>query len=480
MKNIKKTWGVIMASLLAICIIASCSEDDELTVVEVIPGTVDGSVSSTSISNNESVTFTDLSTKVLTRTWTFSGAEPASSSDSIVTVSYAYGGTFTAELTIKHIDNSTQTKEFAIDVDGPTGPSQTPFSGTPVSLPGIIQFEDYDIGGEGVAFHDTEEENRAETAGSATYRDDDGIDIQVSADGTLINIGYSGADEWMEYTVNVTAAGNYYFDFAVASGSDIGGSSVKIQLQNGENFTDLGETGNFANTGGWGTYTSLIVADIPLEAGEQILRFYLTGGGVNLDKVEVVAGDAPDPEPEPEPTERTGSLGLFSETTTVESAYPVTIQNNQMVEISTVDTDAYEGNEAYYFKYVFKEGGYGLHATLNADPGPLDATGYEDGFYNVAIKTTSLGKVKIRMRSGSTNYWVMLDDAVKTYGLERDGQWHALKIPVSDFKADDRTTVVNLDALSNVFVLRSDEGSATPGDGSDYDFYVDDIYFSLE
>ena len=34
-------------------------------------------------------------------------------------------------------------------------PLRTPFSGTPIALPGTIEAENYDKGGEGVAYHDT-------------------------------------------------------------------------------------------------------------------------------------------------------------------------------------------------------------------------------------------------------------------------------------------------------------------------------------
>ncbi len=559
MKKINQFLSIKLAIVFGLFfLIAACTEDDGFVVdtSDIVPGEILGDASTLSIANTESVTFTDKSTKVQSRAWTFQGGTPATSTDSIVTVSYVYGGTFTAELTVTHIDNTIQTKEFVVEVSGPTGPGQTPYLGEPVSLPGIIEFENYDVGGQDVAYSDTEEDNLAVLAGSATYREDDGIDIEVSADGSLVNIGYSGPDEWMEYTVDVTTAGKHYFKFSVASGSDTGGSSVIIQAQNGDEFSDLGETGDFDATAGWSSYEDLIVTDIELAEGEQVLRFYLTGGGVNLDKVEVVAGDF-DVVPEvdalasslaifegqtvtftdnstlvdtrnwtfeggdpaastdaevavsyanagtfeatidithtdgstgsqtfeivvSESTSRTGNLVLYSETTPFETQTDVTVQNNNMVEITPVTEGAFEGDEAYYFKYVFSANGYGLHATLNAEPTALDATGYENGFYNVAIKTTCVGKVKIRMRGNGTDYWVMLDDAVKTYGLERDGEWHVLKIPVSDFKANDRTTVVNLASLSNVFVLRSDEGSATPGDGDDYDFYVDDIYFSLD
>ena len=56
----------------------------------------------------------------------------------------------------------------------PTGPS--PYSGTPLGLPGTIQAEHYDRGGEGVAYHDTTAGNKGDV-----LRDDD-VDLQTATD----------------------------------------------------------------------------------------------------------------------------------------------------------------------------------------------------------------------------------------------------------------------------------------------------------
>lgn len=273
---------------LAFCL-SSCSSDDVREVMLYDKGTAEATASATTIEFGETVNFASTSTKVRSLEWTFPGGTPASSTDADVAVRYAIPGTFEAKLEVKYIDNTTDTKTLTIVVNGPDEP--LPFSGTAVDLPGTIEAENYDLGGEGVAYHDTEEENKAVTAGSARYRDDDGVDVQVSSDGSLINIGFTNADEWANYTVNVTEAGSYDFDFQVASGGATGGSSIKLQLVNPETgaVTDLGETGDFANTGGWDTYTSAPITGVNLSQGINTLRVYFTGGATNLDKINVNA-----------------------------------------------------------------------------------------------------------------------------------------------------------------------------------------------
>ncbi|HLM57035.1 MAG TPA: hypothetical protein VK422_13030 [Pyrinomonadaceae bacterium] len=84
---------------------------------------------------------------------------------------------------------------------------QTPYSGTPINLPGTIPASDFDNGGEGVAYHD----NVAGCDSNCSYRSTD-VDMYDRV------VWHTRAGEWLEYTVNVTAAGTYTLMFDVASG----------------------------------------------------------------------------------------------------------------------------------------------------------------------------------------------------------------------------------------------------------------------
>ena len=97
-------------------------------------------------------------------------------------------------------------------------PAQTkaaPYGGTARSVPGIIQAEDFDTGGEGMGYHDTSASN---TAGS--YRPSEGVDIENSTNpsGAGYNVGDTKAGEWMSYTINVTTSGTYTIQAIVTSG----------------------------------------------------------------------------------------------------------------------------------------------------------------------------------------------------------------------------------------------------------------------
>ena len=158
-------------------------------------------------------------------------------------------------------------------------PKREPFAKTgPFAIPGTLQMEFYDKGGEGAAYHDNEIENR----GDANYRSSDGVDIVNGNNGKVI--GYTNTGEWVEYTVNVKETGTYKFVATVSSGTT--GSGFSINVRNGKTITKLADV-SVPQTGNndWGTYKT-VEGTIELEAGEQILRLTITGSNCNIDKIQ--------------------------------------------------------------------------------------------------------------------------------------------------------------------------------------------------
>ncbi len=86
-----------------------------------------------------------------------------------------------------------------ISVSGGSSGGSAPYSGSPVAIPGNIETEQFDTGGEGVAYHDTTGGN----AGGA-FRSTD-VDLE-GASGGGYNVGWAMAGEWLGYTVNVASA----------------------------------------------------------------------------------------------------------------------------------------------------------------------------------------------------------------------------------------------------------------------------------
>ena len=157
----------------------------------------------------------------------------------------------------------------------PSGPppEQAPYGGTPISIPGTIEAENYDTGGEGLAYHDVDSGNSG-----SSYRSED-VDIENCAEGGY-NVGWINEGEWLEYTVNVAAAGQYDLEVRVAR-SPAGSSSLHVE-SDGNDVTGILTV---PSTGDWQSWTSIHKTGIYLAAGEQVLRLYMDGGSFNVNSM---------------------------------------------------------------------------------------------------------------------------------------------------------------------------------------------------
>jgi GH18 family chitinase len=155
-----------------------------------------------------------------------------------------------------------------------TGTQQSPYGGTVRSIPGRIEAEHYDLGGQGVAYNDLSAGN------SGTAFRSDLVDIEASTDaGGGYNVGWIQAGEWLEYTVNVTTAGAYTLELRVAATS--AGKTFHVELDG----TNISGTITVPNTGGWQTWQSVNVTTSSLSTGQKILRIVMDSGDFNINYV---------------------------------------------------------------------------------------------------------------------------------------------------------------------------------------------------
>jgi hypothetical protein len=148
---------------------------------------------------------------------------------------------------------------------------RSPFSGSAISIPGTIEAENYDIGGEGLTYHDTEAANQGKE-----YRLNDGVDVGKHADNAY-HVGYGAVGEWIEYTIDVKKAGVYNVTAYVAGPS--AGGEFSLQF-NGGTKTSF----QTPATGDWVIYQT-IKKTVSLELGEQIMRFNIDKTGFDIDKL---------------------------------------------------------------------------------------------------------------------------------------------------------------------------------------------------
>src|SRR4051812_3537388 len=169
-----------------------------------------------------------------------------------------------------YISAATDGKDVGVDwTPSTTSSGSSPFGGTTPSLPSnIIQFENFDAGGAGIAYGDASSGN----AGGA-YRTTD-VDIEATSDaGGGFDVGWVSAGEWLTYTVNVAAAGTYDLDIRVASPSTGGTFHIEVD--------GVDKTGRLTvpNTRGWQTWVTIRKSGITLRGGSQVWRVVMDTNG---------------------------------------------------------------------------------------------------------------------------------------------------------------------------------------------------------
>jgi hypothetical protein len=136
--------------------------------------------------------------------------------------------------------------------------AQSSFLGDPHAIPGVIEAEDYDFGGEGVAYHDFDVNNVG-----GQYRIFDAVDIEARDSGGY-QVGYVQPGEWIEYTVDVADSGRYNVAFEVASLNGGGRINLLVGLVGTDRLI-------VPTTNSWQTTTTLNT-EMDLAAGVQVMR----------------------------------------------------------------------------------------------------------------------------------------------------------------------------------------------------------------
>jgi len=184
---------------------------------------------------------------------------------------------YNADGTIKPILQTTA----GITVASPCPPTtvpQTAYNGKVHPIPGIIQMEEYDVGGNGTAYMD----NTAGTETDVAFRNNEDVDLENCTDaGGGYNLGFATAREWVEFTSNVAKAGLYQINLRVACSGE--GRTIQLSMDN----TPIGGTISIPNTGGWQTWQTVSITNVPLKAGQQVLRLTIGASDfVNVNFVE--------------------------------------------------------------------------------------------------------------------------------------------------------------------------------------------------
>lgn len=174
------------------------------------------------------------------------------------------------KLAVKGFDNDNNQTEVFITV---TAVVKEPYGGIPIAIPGTIEAENFDLGGQNISYNDATPENQA-----GEYRLDEGVDIGEGNGG--FTLGYTAGGEWLEYTVDVAESGLYEFEFYVSSKN--GGGELSVMEGN----MDISNTISVPQTYDWASYETFS-RSLNLTTGKQVLRLNILKAGFNLDKIIV-------------------------------------------------------------------------------------------------------------------------------------------------------------------------------------------------
>ena len=162
----------------------------------------------------------------------------------------------------------------------PTFYTGTPYTGTPVAIPGTIEAENFDKGGQNVAYYDKTGGNQG-----AMYRTTEDVDVYATDDsgvsGGYVVKGFENG-EWRNYTINVTASGNYNLEVRASTAQSDAAYRILID--------GVDVTGRLAmpNTGGWHSYQWVSAkTGVPLAAGKHLLRIVSENQWFGLNAIRI-------------------------------------------------------------------------------------------------------------------------------------------------------------------------------------------------
>jgi hypothetical protein len=191
-------------------------------------------------------------------------------------------------------------------MDIPAGYAGAPYKGVVVQIPGTVYARNYDVGGEGIAFHHPGAITCGDwPAGMALYRtggDCVGLSVtnpqkpDITTTGAPepsgeIYVSYTGAGQWMKYTVAVTQSATYVIGGNYATG---GAATDPVGVVISFAFTPMVSSGNVNvpttadhNHESYHVWETLGLADnigeITVPAGIYVMTFAIVSSNGNFD-----------------------------------------------------------------------------------------------------------------------------------------------------------------------------------------------------
>jgi hypothetical protein len=199
---------------------------------------------------------------------------------------YDYDGSGFSQITY-YLPETASVDTFRTEKIAYTGPVGDKSVTLTSSAPAIINPGDFDLGGDGIGFHDSNT-NHDPGSGGANYRPNlgDYLSAAMDIEGDGGNIGYTNGDEWLAYTVHVQDEGDYAVDWYIS----VNGGGAQCHIEVDDVPSGIYPMENNSNWSDWRYYCERNGVDPPVfhfTAGEHKIKFYFNSGNFNYNGLRV-------------------------------------------------------------------------------------------------------------------------------------------------------------------------------------------------
>jgi len=140
----------------------------------------------------------------------------------------------------------------------------------------LIEAEDYDLGGQNIAYYDDPNSN-----GQRNYRSTEMVDIDVfdvgkgktdegGTYGDSYSLGWTRAGEWTNYSVYAPVAGRYKIIARVANGNNLASLKFHFDLD----LKNVTGSLSFVSPRDWKNWQSVVSPEFDVTQGNHVIRFY--------------------------------------------------------------------------------------------------------------------------------------------------------------------------------------------------------------
>lgn len=255
-------------------------------------------------------------------------------------------GCYTLSIEARDNDNGlSQTSNSGTFIVG-DGCTKAAYGDSPIELPGVLELEYFDKGGQDVSYYDS----TPDTNLGAAFRPYDAVDITPDTEepaNLLITDLTDG--EWTEYTVNVAEDGYYEAELRIKANGNPG----RVDLMKGEE-----RLATFNRiTQSCGIYNCKNKTGILLEGGEQVLRVETVSDVGSLDQITFTLSRAVSAEGE----------STLPKQTTIRPNYPNPFNPTTRLEIElpsagTIDLEVFDSTGRKVQSIFYGRLGAGVHA----------------------------------------------------------------------------------------------------------------------